>query len=309
MATSAVNLTFSSTISSAEIQAVWQWLAGILAAGGFVKTTESGEVNTSTVTWPGSDGSSGFQIWRMDDALQATVPCFFKLEVTRSGSASSVTLAITIGTGSDGSGNITGVVLARTEFVTSSSYVINYTTATSQPFYASANDGESFRFCSRRTEGGAYSAAFAIERTKDANGDGTSDGVLLFAKLGKFNSSYTYFKVVKWVGASPAAEGYTAHPGGGSCLPPRDQITGLASDNDVAVYPFYHFDIGKTLSPMLGFCGVFAGDVGVGGSTQTVNLFGTNHTMMVIEASHLNLSRGTPGTAGNTNLATFMRYE
>src|SRR6266478_3257157 len=58
-------------------------------------------------------GLMGYQIWRMADALQSTSPVFMKIEFGRSTSSNCPRVAITLGTGSNGSGQVNGVTTTR----------------------------------------------------------------------------------------------------------------------------------------------------------------------------------------------------
>lgn len=84
-----------------------------LASAGLVQTADTGQIDWATVTRAAANNSAGYEIWRMDDAMQATKPVFFKLEYG-SGSTSSVPcMWLTVGGGSNGSGAITGTYLPR----------------------------------------------------------------------------------------------------------------------------------------------------------------------------------------------------
>jgi hypothetical protein len=295
MATSSQNMTFNgTTITSGELQALWQFFAAGMLAGGWVKLTETGEVNTGTVTLPGSNGvSSGFQIWRMNDSLHATHPCFVKFEIYRDASASQLGLGITIGTGSDGSGTITGVRQSLILTSTAVGGTLAVGAIASLPMYMSVDTDRMLignRFTSNVNSGGY----FCIERTSDENGDITDLGVNLF--WGRVTTMRS--QLVKWTGTNPAAETV------GQCLAPVGQTSGLSEDNDTTLFPFFMWDIGQPAFPLRSFIGAYTTDVVSAGSTQTINLYGNNHTYMTIENTRLSLSRGTV-----TGFATLMRYD
>lgn len=88
---------------------------------GIVKTADTGQINTETVETPASNNTySGYNIWRFNDANQATEPVYFKLEYGRSGTASIPKLRWTVGTGSNGSGTISNASNANTPIVETS---------------------------------------------------------------------------------------------------------------------------------------------------------------------------------------------
>lgn len=83
-----------------------------------VKVTQTGEVNWSTVTKPSAGNTSqGFEVYRFADSLQSTAPVFIKIEYGSSGTAIRPGLWLTVGKGQDGAGNLTGVLLARTQAI------------------------------------------------------------------------------------------------------------------------------------------------------------------------------------------------
>lgn len=87
---------------------------GFLAVG-LVNTADTGQIDLRTVATPGTNGTfAGYEIWRFDDADQATEPIYFKFEYGRGGLASNPNYRITVGTGSNGSGTISNASAALT---------------------------------------------------------------------------------------------------------------------------------------------------------------------------------------------------
>lgn len=113
------------------------WVAEIVTALfttlSLTQTADTGQINPATVNRPApgsSPGTSGgYVIGRFNDTLQSTSPIFFKMEFgTNSVSATAPIIWITVGTGSNGSGTITGTTTARSAVTTS--VAINSITAT-----------------------------------------------------------------------------------------------------------------------------------------------------------------------------------
>ena len=102
--------------TDARFRALASFVSDNLTAGGLPKTADTGQINLATVTRPAVNTSGGYEIRRFDDALQATKPVFFKIEYgTGAGSpGTGISFWLTIGTGSDGAGNITGTFFTRT---------------------------------------------------------------------------------------------------------------------------------------------------------------------------------------------------
>lgn len=107
MATSTPSLLWANTTDTT----FRSWGSGIhnaLAAIGLVNTADTGQANWATVTKPvGTDTIKCYEIWRLNDALQATAPVFIKFEFGLSGGGV-LGIMISAGTGTDGAGNLTG---------------------------------------------------------------------------------------------------------------------------------------------------------------------------------------------------------
>ena len=88
------------------------WVQGIhkaLEEVGLVQTSDTGQINTETVENPGSTNTeAGYEIWRFNDVRQATAPVYFKIAYGAGANVNRARLWVTVGTGSDGSGTITG---------------------------------------------------------------------------------------------------------------------------------------------------------------------------------------------------------
>ena len=99
--------------NDAEFRALGKMMSDGFAAVGLVKTADTGQINWTTVAKPASNVSAGYEIWRFVDTAQATQPLFFKFEWGIGSGATSPNWWITVGTGSDGAGGITGIRLTR----------------------------------------------------------------------------------------------------------------------------------------------------------------------------------------------------
>lgn len=107
MAFSEASVSFSMA-SDADFRTWCQAVHDGLDAAGLVQTADTGQINLSTVSVPGvANTVAGYEIWRFDDASQATNPVFIKLEYGTGSSTSRPQIKAEAGTGSDGSGAIT----------------------------------------------------------------------------------------------------------------------------------------------------------------------------------------------------------
>ncbi len=156
------------------------WGAGVKAlftAAGVVQTSDTGQINWASVTKAvAANTVQGYEVWRFNDTLQATAPVFIKVEYISSPNTSgnAQSLRLTVGTGSNGSGTITGVN-------TGTQLVRNYTstnadTNTAQKAWACHASG-TFSAWSEQGSGVNNPFSFIICRTVNSSGALTGDGL------------------------------------------------------------------------------------------------------------------------------------
>lgn len=146
-----------------------------VTTGGWTNTGDTGQVNLATVTAPaGANTQQGYKIYAMADTLQATYPVYLRVAFGSGAAANTPGLWITIGTGSDGSGNITGTLFSPAATPTVSA---NVNSATASNSYGSADTNRIQIALFVQTT--ARALVFSIERSKDSNGDDTGDGLIV----------------------------------------------------------------------------------------------------------------------------------
>lgn len=163
-----------------------------LTAAGLTRTTDSGQINVATVTRPTSSNTIvGYTVWRMSDPLQSVAPVFIKVSFGSSNTTGYIRLTIDVGSGSDGAGNITGVVAQAT---TNAQMQSSTGGALPSPGLSMAvcNDW-GVAFCGAHIPGTLSNAGvgfgFAIHRTVDSGGVPTSEGVMINVASGSTTSS------------------------------------------------------------------------------------------------------------------------
>ena len=179
MTTASVSGPCSQTTNATFEAWVSEVVTALFTTIGVTQTADTGQINPTTVAFPSAANTSqGYVIGRFNDTLQATLPVFFKLEFGSGSGAANPQMWITIGTGSNGSGTITGTVGTRAA-------VCNGTTAGSVTSFTS-------RYCYNATYGflgvcfkiGMTAAncslgGFYIGRSNNSSGATTGDGVWL----------------------------------------------------------------------------------------------------------------------------------
>ena len=155
----------------ATMRAFAQFISDNIQAFGMVKTADTGQTAASAL--PIGSGSlvvAGYEVFRFNDALQSTAPIYVKIEYGTY-TTTIPCIWVTIGTSTDGAGNITGVIGPRTIF--------SSTAAASATPYASFISGgpNGFRVAFYTgAQNVGYILIFSVERTKDAAGVDTADG-------------------------------------------------------------------------------------------------------------------------------------
>ena len=295
-ANSSLNMTISATMSAAEFRAFGAFLASVFDAGGFARTADTGQIDWTTVNYPGTNSTSaGYEIRAFSDALQATAPIVIKLDYRRGPGATYVEIILTIGTGSNGSGTITG-----TRYTGAAGCYFGGAAASTWNLYVSASTNRFAIFFGNGTTANT-ATLFAVERTIDSTRARTAEGVV-FTFL---NVSGTPFNIyIPATGTVPAAETGSNTPG--ACLAAGSQTTGLNADGNVAVYPFFYFGIGD-VKPCTNIAGVYNSDF-TNFATPTVTLLGSTQVMLKIAPSMLPAAaRGALPTAAN--FVHLMRYD
>lgn len=172
------------------------WVAEIIlqlvTTCGITQTADTGQINTSTVTRPAVNTAAGYSILRFNDTLQATAPVFIKLEYGTGSSAADPNMWITVGTGSNGSGTITGTTTVRAAVVSASAPVSSSTSYTSRYVY-NATSGYLGLVWKTAGAGTATSSlgGFVVFRSNDTSGATTADSINLITNSGAAGSVST----------------------------------------------------------------------------------------------------------------------
>lgn len=263
MATNKQTLTLSATITDAEFRTMAQFLANTMESGGVIRTADTGQVNLSTMTFPGTNNTAaGYEIRRFTDALQSTAPVFLKIEYARGGGTNFFDIFLTIGTGSDGSGNLTGVKFTRTQI----GLITNFT---SLPCYVSAGTSWMVTILGANNTF-TPSGIFSIERAKTSAGADSNKGVYLLT-----NKTNQQCRFIDFTGVSTPINESSNY----GCFAPTQLTSGLHSSGNVAVYPFYFFGVGETMPPSRNVVGAFRSDF-TDGTAYSVQVYGQTQTMV-----------------------------
>jgi hypothetical protein len=183
---------FSTTLFSADadFRAWGVALAAQFAAVGLVKTADSGQIDWTTVLKPtGTNQPRGYEIWRFNDALQATKPVFIRIDYGSGGNALYPSLWVTVGTATNGAGALTGQVGTQRQ--------ISATGATPITSYCSGSSSR-LNLAHNMNIGPIL---LCVERTKTGAGVDTGDGIVRYAWS---SASGLGFQLVPFIGTIPA---------------------------------------------------------------------------------------------------------
>jgi hypothetical protein len=268
--------------SDATFRAFASGVHTALAAIGLVNTSDTGQINLSTVTMPiAINTSAGYEIWRLNDTLQATVPYFFKIEYGTGNPIDRPSLWVTTGSTTNGAGTLGGQLGTRRQSTGNSSKPAGATL----PIYAS---GDTSRFAlsfNADAAASSYPGWIICERTRDATGVYTADGLVQIAVNAL--STYCYISTIP---ASGTAQNDTNGPPilpvvGGGNIHAAATDAAIGTINYFIAKPFYGLSVVE----------VAKADVGsVWGATWTATVLGASHTF-------LNLLCYYPDLLGNNN--------
>jgi hypothetical protein len=184
MGTKVFYQTVISNASDTTFRAWGQQLSNAIATAGLVRTADSGQVNWATVTAPvGANTMAGYEIYRFNDALQSTAPIFIKMEYGCGTAVGHPQVWITVGTGTNGAGTITGLASARFAKTTTG------TTASTVNTYVCNPGGSTFVLVLGAGSNINCHNAIVVDRTRDANGAATDDGLYMLYAMAASTTS------------------------------------------------------------------------------------------------------------------------
>lgn len=235
-------------------------------AFGWTKTSDTGQIDWTTVLKPATTATvQGYEIWKAGDALAATNPIFIKIEyASGSSNVTNAALFLTVGTGSNGAGTITGFSVARTQLRSSN------TSAVAQVHLFS---GTSSRITACIGYGYNTVSAimlFTVERTRDTSGAENAEGFVVALGSSAITQSFQFISYVG--GAGPACPHWPTY------IPPQ----GGSSGSSIALFPFYPSK-GIFLNPIIGLMGYVNATI-ADGATPSLALYGSNRNYLALGA-------------------------
>lgn len=267
--------------------------AAKLGAVGMVQTADTGQINWASVTRPATNTAGGYEIWRFNDSLQGTSPIFFKIEYGTAGVATYPQVWITVGTGSNGSGTITGQSSTRVTCAYTGATGSIYDTASAWPSYFCSVTG--FLGCAFKagiTTAVGAPPAFFIVRYADTNGTPNGNGFTVYT--GRTGANLTTYMRVQSVRTAATAQTFTADTTGMFTLIPHNITGSTTAAGDLQV--FAHWSPMNEVRQVFALCGYVAGEIAAG-STFTCTLMGSSRTFIALTQGITSSSVGSSVSA------------
>ena len=174
-------------------------VSNAFADAGWVQVDTNSAIDWATVVANGTVNTwVGSETWRMDDALQNTSPVYLKIDYGTLLSVNRGGFAVTLGRSSNGSGGLTGV------FSTNTTLGMTPAGPNTYPCYFT---GSSNNIMIGMWMGTTQPVVLSIERTHDANGADTAEGVLI--AIGGYVGGFNGWSQQFWnfsTGASPVED-------------------------------------------------------------------------------------------------------
>lgn len=288
-----------------DSDARWRaWGAGInslIASTGWVKASDTGQVNWATSTLPATGAANAvYEIWKCNDSLQATDPIFIKLKYYHVSNAPMLTAGA--GTGSNGTGTLTSApntnVSVSTEY---NSHGIGAPTATPLATCYVSGDESSLFISFGNAWNGVFTngGIFGVERNRLHDG---SAGNMAFGLSWSNTAAQSALQSV-YIHNLWAQPGAAAGMGWGFCnanYPGGKNFSGASSliAGQSWAIPCFTAAAPRFGAPSRFLVAVNPADNPVG-STFTINHYGASHQFVVVRALGFEIT----GAAYNAALA------
>jgi hypothetical protein len=230
---------FSSHISMASSANMRIWGAELnaeLTAAGLTQTTDTGQVNWTTAVLPSNGGTTiGYEIWKFNDTLQTTAPIFIKI-IYAGGSIQTYWPGISfqVGTGSNGSGTLTGTV---DTLASANVYGTVASNTTAYPTYICYNATTGF-FGIAYKIGSGIPGFFSVQRTVDSSAAPTADGCFVYSATYSSASNQGAAITMGWMhGIRFAATASTQTSHQSFCFVPSAVTSSVLTNGNKQIYP------------------------------------------------------------------------
>ena len=247
-----------------------EFSAKMLATGTLTQTADTGQINWVTVTRAAINTNAGFQIWYLNDSLHGTAPVYFRIDFGSAGATTAPRIMVTVGTGTNGSGTLTGTALTISRAVTAGSNPTS--TVTAYASYMCAVEGF-FGFawkCGPAGNTNASRAFFVFQRSVDTAGAFSAQGGWALWGIGS-----------SWVqqnlrfASTAAAYTVTTNNAQFPCVIPGAVTSSTVGSNFQA---YIHWGAFPDVLPMVGTCTALQTEVAFNSTFSVAMVAGVSHT-------------------------------
>jgi len=203
-------------------------------------TADTGQINWATATRPAPPGDAGYEIYKMNDTQVTSAPIWFRLDYGTGTAAATPRMKITVGTGSNGAGTITGPSTATPMVEKITGTLAPSSPSTSYTSYLCVDEGF-IGFIGWASGANASTIAqqgFIIARTNnvDATAAHNGNGVVVVPNQSNAGCMYIHIKTgadlaTSFVGAQSATSDAVSIP--------NAETTTLIGGN-AQLYPCFH---------------------------------------------------------------------
>lgn len=270
MATTTTSTSTGYFTTAAQFRTIGSAISGAIQAVGLVQTSDTGQINWTTASMPGSTYViSGYEIYRFSDSLQSTAPVFIKIEYGCAQLASYMGLWITVSTGTDGAGTPAGNISWRFQCSNGNTDI-----STRTSYFSGSTNRLTFALWPWPSTGSGQWHVFGVERTHDSSGADTGTGVhILFSSAGSTGLGMSQYMPVGTTTAYLPAMVYN----GWYCSAP---LTGGGSfGGNVYTYPIRTFGMYENL-PCFNFIHFAGTDITVGSTVSVTNYDGNSRSYL-----------------------------
>lgn len=303
MATSFTNTPIAHT-SDATFRVWGSELSGMLssvgtASGCLTQTADTGQINWTTVTRPGSLTAGGYEIWRLTDSLGVSAPVYLKVEYGTGSGTTTPMVWLTVGTGTNGAGTLTGS--STTRVVAGGNGAPTSTVADYQSWVCCVDGHIGVAFKVGYASAGVLPAAFfVVERPCDPDATLRSDGVQVYVTNAQNAPSATTlnFATNTQYGTVSSNKAYCMVVNG---------VTSTASGSDFSA--FKHYVAYPQVRTLNGVCTVLRTELALGSEAPMTLNGATPHNYVSLGGPNINQGICSASISGTGDHAMCFLWE
>lgn len=268
----------------ASFRAWGKSLSDAMESCGFIKTADTGQIDWATVNSPGTNTFAGYEIRRLNDTMQATVPIFAKIYYGTGTSSAYPRIYITVGRTSNGAGTIPTL---RT-----SNIILNPQRSDTSLHACYVSGGEGYIAVGMWVTSAAP-VLFYLARPRDANGTINNKGINVVAQCNTLYFQQWLPPIGPPIPFTPLVGPYCTGPSVGTGT--YDTTVGVFPNFVHMGYPGHPDGVGVAYFPV---------DMDGGGIIYSLQIFGQNYDFVSGGASSTGFINGN-----STASSLLLRWE